>query len=161
MRRREFIAGIGSAAAWPIAVRAQQSKVPVIGYLSGRSSESDVSMLLAFRRGLGEAGFVEGRNVAIDYRFADGQVHLLPALGMELMARRVAVIVLVGALVNDVVVQFMKASQIPIVYMAGADPAYYGLVSSLNRPGGNMTGIDTFVQEVTTKYVELLHDLLP
>jgi putative tryptophan/tyrosine transport system substrate-binding protein len=75
MRRREFIAGIGSAAAWPIAVRAQQSKVPVIGYLSGRSSESDVSMLLAFRRGLGEAGFVEGRNVAIDYRFADGQVH--------------------------------------------------------------------------------------
>jgi putative tryptophan/tyrosine transport system substrate-binding protein len=125
MKRREFIVGLGSAAAWPLVARAQRQAMPVVGYLSGRSSESDVSMLIAFRRGLGEAGFVEGRNLAIDYRFADGQYDLLPALGTELMARQVAVIVLVGALVNDEVVRFMKASQIPIVYAAGADPRHW------------------------------------
>ncbi len=161
MRRREFIAGLGSAAAWPMVLRAQQTAVPVVGYLSGRSSESDVSMLIAIRRGLGEAGYVEGRNVAIDYRFADGQYDHLSELGMELMARRVAVIVLVGVLLNDEVVRFIKASQIPVVYAAGADPAHYGLVSSLNHPSGNITGINTFVQELTTKHIELLHDLVP
>jgi putative ABC transport system substrate-binding protein len=109
MRRRQFIAGLGIAAAWPVVARAQQPKMPVIGYLSGRSSESDVSMLIAFRRGLGEAGFVEGRNVAIDYRFANGQYELLPALGMELTARRVAVIACVGFIVRDEEVQFIKS----------------------------------------------------
>src|SRR5215467_6728455 len=96
MRRREFIAGLGSAAAWPMAVRAQQPKMPVIGYLSSRSSESDTSMLVAFRRGLNDTGYVEGRNLAIEYRFADGQYDLLPALGADLASQKVAVIAFAG-----------------------------------------------------------------
>ena len=161
IRRREFIAGVGSAAVWPIAARAQQPPMPVIGYLSGRSPESDVSMLIAFRRGLGEAGFVENRNVAIDYRFANGQYELLPALGMELTARRVAVIVCVGFVVRDEEVQFIKAAKIPIVFGTGADPIRRGLVSSFNHPGGNATGMNSYTQELTTKNVQLLHDLVP
>jgi putative ABC transport system substrate-binding protein len=159
MRRREFIVGLGGAVAWPVVARAQQT--PVIGYLSFRSAESDVSMLAAFRRGLNGAGWGEGRNVAIEYRFADGQVDRVRALGMELTARRVAVIVLVGLIANDEVFEFMKASRIPIVFNTGADPVHYGLVSSLNRPGGNLTGINTLVSEMTTKHIEFLHYVVP
>jgi putative ABC transport system substrate-binding protein len=160
VKRRTFIAGLGSAAAWPLVARAQQ-KMPVIGYLSGRSSESDMAMLVAVRRGLEEVGYVEGRNVAIEYRFADGRSDRVPALGMELTARRVDVIVAVGVTANDEPVRFLKASQIPIVMVTGADPVHYGLVSSLNRPGGNLTGFNTFVSELTTKQIEFLHELAP
>jgi putative tryptophan/tyrosine transport system substrate-binding protein len=158
VRRREVIAGLGAAVAWPLAARAQQPAMPVIGYLSARSSESDASMLVAVRRGLGEAGYVEGRNLAIEYRFADGQYDRLPALATDLTSRHVAVIVFAGP--GDGMVRFMRASQIPIVF-ATADAVRRGFVSSLNRPGGNMTGIETFAGELTAKRVGLLHELVP
>jgi putative tryptophan/tyrosine transport system substrate-binding protein len=159
MRRREFIAGLGSAVAWPLAARAQQPAVPVIGYLSSRSSESDVSMLVAFRRGLNDTGYVEGRNLAIEYRFADGQSDLLPALGADLTSRQVAVIVFAGGLGAEEVLRFVGASQIPIVLNVG--PAIDLLVSSYNHPGGNITGINSFVGSLTTKNMSLLHELVP
>jgi putative tryptophan/tyrosine transport system substrate-binding protein len=161
MKRREFIVGLGSAAAWPLVARAQRQAMPVVGYLSGRSSESDVSMLIAFRRGLGEAGYVEGQNVAIEYRFADGQYDRLPALAADLTSRQVTVIVVVGGVVTDEVVRLMRASQIPIVFRAGVDPVSYGLVSSLNRPGGNMTGFASFSKQLIGKHIGLLHELVP
>jgi putative ABC transport system substrate-binding protein len=135
--------------------------MPVIGYLSGRSSESDMAMLVAVRRGLEEVGYVEGRNVEVEYRFADGQIDRVPALGMELTARRVAVIVCVGSIDHDEVVRFIKASQIPVVFGTGADPVRYGLVSSFNHPGGNLTGMNSYIRELTTKVIELLRDLVP
>jgi putative ABC transport system substrate-binding protein len=161
MKRRTFIAGLGSTAAWPVIARAQQAAMPVIGYLSGRSSESDMAMLVAVRRGLEEVGYVEGRNVAVEYRFADGQLDRVPALGMELTARRVAVIVCVGSIDHDEVVRFIKTSQIPVVFGTGADPVRYGLVSSFNHPGGNLTGMNSYIRELTTKVIELLRDLMP
>jgi hypothetical protein len=111
MRRREFIAGLGGAAAWPLAPRAQQPAMPVIGYLSGRSAESDVPMLAAFRRGLNEADYIEGRNLAVEYRFADGQPDRVPALFTELTGRRVAVLVLVGVTFGDDGVSLLRSSQ--------------------------------------------------
>ena len=135
--RREFITLLGGAAAWPLAARAQQSAVPVIGYLSARSSESDVAMLAAFRRGLAEIGYAEGRNVAIEYRFADGQYEPLPALAMDLIGRHVAVIIFAGARNPSVEPAWrpLRASNIPIVFNGTGDPVASGLVSSFNRPG--------------------------
>ena len=164
MRRREFIAGLGGAgvsAAWPLSTRAQQPAMPVVGYLSSRSSESDASMLMALRRGLNETGFVEGQNLVTEYRFADGQYDRLPALVAELTGWQPAVIIFVGAVVSDDVWQFLRASQIPIVFISGGDPVRRGLVSSLNRPGGNLTGISVLLAELTGKRMGLLHELFP
>jgi ABC-type uncharacterized transport system substrate-binding protein len=126
IRRREFITLLGgAAAAWPLAARAQQPVMPVIAYLSGRSAESDVAMLIAFRRGLNEIGYVEGRNLAIEYRFAGGQYDRVPGLLTELTRRQVALIVaagISGLRVGDAVVQQMRGSQIPIVFNSGGDP---------------------------------------
>ena len=166
MRRRDFIAGLGSAAVWPVAARAQQRPaMPVIGYLSGRSAESDVSMLAAVRRGLNAAGYVEGRNLAIEYRFADGQPDRVPALFTELTGRHVAVLVLVGAgLVDfgDDGVRLLRSSQIPVVLLnTVADFVRAGLISSYNRPGGNITGSSNYLGLLTPKRLGLLHDIVP
>jgi putative tryptophan/tyrosine transport system substrate-binding protein len=135
IRRREFIAGLGGAAAWPMAVRAQQPATPVIGYLSGRTADSDASMLVAVRRGLGDVGYAEGRNVAIEYRFTDGRYDLLSAQLADLTQRKVGVIVFPGVLLEELVQQ-VHASPIPIVMSYGRDPVRVGLVASINRPGG-------------------------
>jgi putative ABC transport system substrate-binding protein len=162
MLRREFIAGLGSAAAWPLAARAQQP-VSLIGYLSSRSSESDASMLVALRRGLNETGFVEGQNLAIEYRFADAQYGRLPDLVAELVLRRISVIVFAGArgTIDDAVWRQLRTSNIPVVFNTGIDPMLAGLVRSLNRPGGNFTGIYTLVGELATKNLGFLRELVP
>jgi putative ABC transport system substrate-binding protein len=157
---RRFIAGLGSTAVWPVVARAQQAAMPVIGYLSSRSRQSDASMLVALRRGLNETGFIEGRNFVTEYRFADGQYERVPALLAELTDRQPAVIVLVGA-ASDEVLPFLRASPIPIVFVSGRDPVRRGLVSSLSRPGGNLTGISVLLIELTGKRLGLLHELLP
>jgi putative ABC transport system substrate-binding protein len=158
MRRREFISLLGGAtAAWPLAARAQRPAMPVVGYLSGRSAESDVAMLAAVRRGLNEIGYVEGRNLAIEYRFTDGQSDRVSGLLTELTRRQVAVIVIAGAATEF---RQMRASQIPIVFNVGGDPVRAGLVASMNRPGGNMTGIFGSLV-LTGKNFGLLHELVP
>jgi putative ABC transport system substrate-binding protein len=161
MRRRDFIAGLGSTAAWPLVARAQQAAFPVIGYLSGRSAESDVSMLAAVRLGLNEAGYVEDRNLAVEYRFAGGQLDRLPGLFTELTGRHVAVLVLVGVILGDDLLQLMRSSQIPIVFTTGADLVGLGLISSYNRPGGNITGSSNYINSLTAIQLGLLHDLVP
>jgi putative ABC transport system substrate-binding protein len=162
MKRREFITLLGGAAAWPLAARAQQPKMPVIGYLSSRSSESDASMLVAFRRGLSETGHVEGQNVAIEYRFANGDYDRLPTLFTELTRQRVAVIVFAGLIGAEPVMQLVRTSQIPIVFNGGTgDPVQAGLVASFNRPGGNVTGINPLVGATAAKLLSLLRDLIP
>jgi putative ABC transport system substrate-binding protein len=163
VKRRTFIAGLGSAVVWPVVARAQQPAMPVIGYLGARSSETDVAMLAAVRRGLAEIGYAEGRNVAIEYRFADGQYDRLPALAMDLTSRHVAVIIYTGA--NDspenAVYQTLRASNIPIVFNVGTDPVLSGFVASFNHPGSNMTGVHSLVSALTAKHLGLLHDLVP
>ena len=134
--RREFIPLLGGAAAWPVAARAQQRAMPVIGYLSGRTADSDASMLVSFRRGLGDLGYAEGRNVAIEYRFADGRYDRLSGQLADLTQRKLGVIVLAGSL-NQVPLQQVRASPIPIVFGAGADPVRSSLVTSMNRPGAS------------------------
>jgi putative ABC transport system substrate-binding protein len=164
IQRRSFLTLLGgAAAAWPRAARAQQqSAVPVIGYLSARSAESDTAMLVALRRGLREAGYVDGRNLAIEYRFADGQSDRLPALMTELTRRKVDVIVAAGVATDGAaVLRQMRASQIPIVFNTGTDPVRAGLVASFNRPGGNMTGIFTLAGDLAGKGFGLLHELVP
>ena len=164
MRRREFIAGVGgaAAAAWPLAASAQQPAMPVIGYLSARSAESDTAMLGAFRLGLSRAGYIEGQNVTIDYRFADGYYDRLAALTTELVHKRVAVIVHAGAgeTTPGDVWQQLRASQIPIVIITGADPVRLGLVTNMNRPGGTITGISTLILQLTGKNLGQLQELL-
>jgi putative ABC transport system substrate-binding protein len=161
MQRREFITLLGGAAAtWPLAAHAQQRRAtPVIGYLSARSSEVEVSMLAAVRRGLKEMGYVEGENLAIEYRFSDGHYDRMQALAADLIGRHVAVIICVGN--GTGMWDLLRASQIPIVFGVGTDPVRDGLVASLNRPGGTMTGVNTFVGELTAKQLGLLHDLVP
>jgi ABC-type uncharacterized transport system substrate-binding protein len=161
MRRRDFIKVVGGlVAAWPLAARAQQP-VPVIGYLSSRSPNNSADIIAAFRRGLNDAGFVEGRNVAIESRFADGEFDQLPALAAELIARDVSVFVATGGTVSAVKAKPVVPKTVPMVFAMGGDPVKLGLVASLNRPGENLTGVAFLVNGLAAKQVELLHQLVP
>jgi putative ABC transport system substrate-binding protein len=159
MRRREFITLIGgAAAAWPLAARAQQS-MPVIGFLSPRGPGDTPQLLASFRQGLKDSGFVEGQNVAIEYRFAENQNERLPALAADLVQRRVTVIA--AAAVPAVVAARAATASIPIVFEMGEDPVRLGFVAGLDRPGGNITGVAQLNREVAPKRLELLHELIP
>ena len=160
MRRREFITILGGAtASWPLAARAQQPKMPVVGYLSARSAEVDVPMLAALRQGLAQAGFVEGRDVRIEIRFANGQYDRLPALMDDLVKRQVAAVATGGGLVSAAAAKAATAI-IPIVFNVADDPVRFGLVESLNRPGQNLTGVTSFQTIVIEKQIGLLSELL-
>ena len=160
MRRREFLGVLGSTAvAWPLAARAQQAATPTIGFLGAASADGYASNVEGFHQGLSAAGFVEGRNVAIEYRWAGNQLDRLAALAAELVARRVAVIATGGATAAALAVK-AATSSIPIVFAIGADPVKFGLVVSMNRPGGNVTGVSFLANTLVAKQLQLL-GLLP
>ena len=161
MRRREFITLLGgAAAAWPLAVRAQQPGLPVIGFVNGGSADAWAVYAAAFRKGLGETGYIEGQNVTIESHWLEGQYDRLPALMADLVRRRVAVITTLGPAPPALAAKAETAT-IPIVFAVPEDPVKLGLVASLARPGGNATGINYFAHEVNAKRLELLHWLVP
>jgi ABC-type uncharacterized transport system substrate-binding protein len=159
IKRREFIAGLGSAAAWPLAARAQRPAIPMIGYITLGSQEGTAAAIPAFRKGLSESGFVEGRNVVIEYRFARNEFARLKEWAADFARRQVAVIVAEGY--AAAFAAKAATTTIPVVFGVGGDPVQSGLVASLNRPGANITGITNLTAEVSTKRLGLAHELLP
>jgi putative ABC transport system substrate-binding protein len=160
MRRRTFITLLGGASAWPLAARAQQPAMPVVGVLSPRSPAVDAPLIAVIRQGLNDTGFFEGRNVTLDYRWADGQYDRLAALAADLVRRQVAVIVAPGGEISAHAAKTATVS-IPIVFLVGSDPVRSGLVPSLNRPGGNITGVSSVIFDLEPKRLGLMRELRP
>jgi putative tryptophan/tyrosine transport system substrate-binding protein len=160
MRRREFITLLGGAAAYPIAARAQQPAVPIVGFLGSTSLAGREGHITALRQGLAEIGYVDGRNVGIEFRWADNQYDRLPGMVEDLVRRKVAAIIAFGA-VNGVLAAKAATTAIPIVFLIGSDPVGMGLVRSLGRPGGNLTGVALLVRELTAKRLELVREIVP
>ena len=159
MRRREFISLVGGAAAWPLAVQAQAA-MPVIGFLGSETASLWDDRLAAFRQGLGETGFVEGRNVAIEYRWAEGHNDRLPMLAADLVQRQISALVVLGGTASTLAAK-SATTTIPVLFRIAVDPVETGLVTSLNRPGGNVTGVTTMGADLGPKQLELLHELAP
>src|ERR1700681_266453 len=159
IKRRQFIAGLGGAVAWPLVARAQQRALPVIGWLESRSPESEREGLPAFQQSLAETGYVEGRNVVVEYRWAENHNDRLPALAADLVRRRVAVIVALGT--SSALAAKAATQTIPIIFRVGIDPVEIGLVASFNRPAGNLTGSANLSGPMVSKRLALLHELFP
>jgi putative ABC transport system substrate-binding protein len=159
IRRRNFVLALGGAAAWPLAARAQHAAMPVMGYLNSRSRDTDTPFLAGFHRGLNETGYVEGQNVVVEYRWAEGQYDRLPALATDLVRRRVTVMAATST--PAALAARAATSTIPIVFTSAADPIAVGLVDSLSRPSGNVTGVNVYLSDLGAKRLELLRQLAP